>query len=394
MTRARRLSSLLAVLALGGALGGGGCSSCAKGGATEAAREDVALVPKDAQILLALNVGRARDTALWRRLLDVRDQAAVANKRAEAEKKRQDDEARKLASTDGGSAAPEEAAKADSDPSGAPKSFEEFVARCGFDPFKQLDSAFLALPAPPTEGEFAVILRGSFDKAKLIACGKAAAKQAGRDLAETEYGGKKLYNDAMSGTLFVSFLDEQTVFVGGREWIKKMIDLAGDTKPAEGQKVQSAKDNQPLQELVKRTRTADAVWGVGVISEAVREQLKGNEKLASAGTMKNLFGSLDFATGLNFGLNVDLGTDADAAELSKKIGEQLVEAKKNSKVMMMGMVSFIEAIHVEAQGPALRLTMKLNQQQVEDLVNRALGLLQGLSGQPMGGRGGFGGMPQ
>lgn len=388
---ARVFACLLATSALAVAASGAGCSSCAGKGAS-AAGDDLALVPKEAEIVVGLNVARARDTALWRKLLDLRDQSAAETRKsklaAEAEKKRIVEELKK---TDGGAAMiaePSAEPSADKAGDGAPpRTYEDFVTRCGFDPFTQLDRALLALPAPPTEGEFAVVLHGKFDQAKLIACGKAAAKQDGSDLVETEYDGKKMYNDANSGSMFISFLDANTLVVGGREWSKKVLDLATGKAG-----VESARANPTLGALLKKARTQDAIWGAGVIPDKVREQLKANDKLQSAGSMKELYGSIDFATGLVLGLTVEFGSEADASDVAKKIGEQLGEAKKSRQVMIAGLSPMIDAIKVASKGAAFQLDVQLNQQQVEDLVNRAAGLFAG-AGQSMMNRGMGGGLP-
>ena len=63
-----RASSLLlcGVLALS-------ASACKSTSGSGAAKEDLALVPKESGIILMANVARMRNTAMWRKLLDVRD---------------------------------------------------------------------------------------------------------------------------------------------------------------------------------------------------------------------------------------------------------------------------------------------------------------------------------
>src|SRR5438876_446913 len=49
-------------------------SSCKKGVAP-AAKQDLALVPKDANLVVMLNLSRARGSAMWKKLVDLRDQS-------------------------------------------------------------------------------------------------------------------------------------------------------------------------------------------------------------------------------------------------------------------------------------------------------------------------------
>ncbi|MCA1665053.1 MAG: hypothetical protein LC659_12430, partial [Myxococcales bacterium] len=130
-------------------------SACKSTSGSGAAKEDLALVPKDANIILMANVKRVRDTAMWRKLLDVRDQDAQAK-----------------------------------------KDYDEFVQKCALDPFKQIDSVFVAFPQSGGEQkEFAAILRGTFNEGKLVECAREQAKKDGRDVTITDYNGKKLYTD-------------------------------------------------------------------------------------------------------------------------------------------------------------------------------------------------------
>jgi hypothetical protein len=102
---------------------------------------------------------------------------------------------------------------------------------------------------------------------------------------------------------------------------------------------------------------------------------------------------MDFASGLTLQATADLGSDADAQEITKKIAEQLVEMKKNPQIMMMGLSSYIDAMKVEAQGTSFKLNVKLNQTQVDELIGRIEGLFKTASA-PHRGLPGMMGLPQ
>ena len=127
-----RSSSLLlcGVLALS-------ATACKSTSGSGAAKEDLALVPKETGIILMANVARMRNTAMWRKVLDIRD----------------------------------------NDPK-AKKDTDEFIQKCGLDPFTQIDSLFVAFPqAGGGDKEFAAILRGKFNEAKLVECARDQAKK-------------------------------------------------------------------------------------------------------------------------------------------------------------------------------------------------------------------------
>jgi hypothetical protein len=309
-------------------------AACNKTSGTGAAKEDLALVPKETDIILMANVARVRNTAMWRKFVEVRD----------------------------------------SDPK-AKKDFDEFVQKTGFDPFKQLESVFVAFPqGGGDQKEFAAIVRGQFDEQKLVAWGREEAKKQGTEVTATDYNGKKLYAYAQKGEGWVTFLDAKTMVVGGKEWVKKVADLAAN-KGGE-----SAKKNEALATLLKRAKTSDALWGAGLVPQTMRDQFKNDPRLASAASMKDIFGSIDFAAGVAIDLNVDTGAEEDAKGLVSTTTAQLAEIRKSPQLMMMGMAQYLDPIKIDNKGATFHVALNYNQQQVEDLITRVSGLLKSFGG--------------
>ncbi|MCU1278636.1 MAG: hypothetical protein JWM53_2182 [bacterium] len=315
-------------------------SACKSTSGSGAAKEDLALVPKETDIVLMANVSRMRNTAMWRKLLDVRD----------------------------------------SDPQ-SKKDYDDFVAKCALDPFKQIDSIFVAFPQTgAAEKEFAAILRGTFNEQKLVQCAKDQAKKDGRDVTITDYNGKKLYTDNQKAEAWATFLDGKTVVVGGKEWVKKVVDLAA------GKGAESAKANAELATLLKRAKTSDALWGAGIVPQSTRDSFKNDPRLSSAASMKDIFGSVDFASGVTSELNVDTGSEADAKDLASKATAQLTDIRKSPQFMMMGLAQYLDGIKIDSKAATFQLHINYNQQQVDDLINRVKGLLKSFGGA-------MGGMP-
>jgi hypothetical protein len=315
-----------------------GAVGCKRTSGTGAAKEDLTLVPKETDVILMANVSRMRNTAMWRKLLDLRDGDANAKKQ-----------------------------------------YTDFVQKCSLDPFKQIDSVFVAVPQGGGDTkEFAVIMRGQFDEAKLVQCAKDEAKKDGRDIAITEYGGKKLYTDNQKGEAFATFLDAKTAVIGGKEWIKKVIDLAAN-------KGESAKSNAELSALMKRAKTSDALWGAGIVPQSTRDSFKNDPRLASAGSMKDIFGSIDFQSGFAADLNVDTGSEADAKDLVAKTTAQMAEAKKSPQFMLMGLAQYLDGVKIDNKASTFHVALNYNQQQVDDMINRVKGLLKSFGGAMGGG---------
>lgn len=316
-------------------------TACKKTSGAGAAKEDVALVPRETKIVVMANITRLRSTPMWQRLVALRDSDAQSK-----------------------------------------KDYDQFVSQCGLDPFKQIDSAFAAFPqGSADQREFAVILRGHFDEQKLIACARDQAKKEGRELKISDYQGKKIYTDNAKGEAFATFLDSKTAVIAGQTWIKKVIDLA---VAKGGKTTQSAKDNAELRELLKRVRTNDAVWGAGIVPPATREQFKNDPRLSSAASMKDLFGSIDFAKGVAIEINVDTGSQADAADLATKAQAQLADLRKSPQFMMMGLGQYLDGIKVAEKGATFQVTVNYTQTQVDDLISRVKGLIKSFGGA-MGG---------
>jgi hypothetical protein len=101
--------------------------------------------------------------------------------------------------------------------------------------------------------------------------------------------------------------------------------------------------------------------------------------------MKDIFGSVDFASGVNADLNVDTGSEADAKDLSAKATAQLAEIRKSPQFMMMGLAQYLDGLKIDSKGATFHLAIVYNQQQVDDLINRVKGLLKSFGGAMGGG---------
>ncbi len=346
-----RQHSYALVFALATVAGAGsGCSGCKGLGGGGVPKDDLVLAPKEAEILFSANLGRVRNTTMWRKLLDLRDNDA-----------------------------------------GMKKDYEDFVKKCAFDPMQQLESVFAAFPQGASDSkEFVLIVRGPFNEQKLVECATEQAKKDGADLTISEYGGKKVYTNTRSAQGYAVFLDAKTVALGGKEWIKKTIDLASgrkNDKTAEGQAEQpkSVRDNPEMMAVHKRVRTTDGMWGVGLVPQTMRDSLKDDPNLSVAATMKQVFGSVDFANGIVADLNVDLASNQDATDLTTKIQGQLADVRKNPQFMMAGIGTFLDNVKIEARLATFHVGVTFNQPQVDDLINRMKGLLASLRGGLTGG---------
>jgi hypothetical protein len=309
--------------------------ACNKGGVS---KDDLALVPQDTDVVVGVNLARMRGTAMWKKITDL----SATN----AESK---------------------------------KNMDEFAKAC-VDVMSNdgPESVFIAMPAvQPGTKDAAVIIRlkKGMDQAKVQSCADYMAGKSHSKVAASDYNGKKIYaEDGNADKGGVVMLDDKTVLFGSGAWIKKVIDIAG------GKEKTSAKNNDALASLVKRAKTSDAIWGAGNIPQIVRDGAKGNPMTSSMASLKDAFGSIDFASGLSIDASFDLGSDADAKSLNDQATTQLAAAKKSPQVMMLGMATMLDPIKTEAKGSTFHFNASYNQQQVDDMVGRLQGLLKGFGG--------------
>ena len=317
-----------------------GAAACKKGGA---AKDDLQLVPKEAEVLFRLNVEKLRAAPAWKDLIELRD----GNEKSK-------------------------------------KEYADFVAKCGLDPFNQINSVFLAVPQVQDTGmkEFALIMRGTFDEAKLVACAGEQAKKNGGEVKTTEHNGAKIYSDGKKDEAYATFLDGKTVAMGGKEWIKKVIDLS----KADGEHVGKSAEIAPL---TKKVKSGDAIWFAGLVPQSMRDSMKANPSMAWTGSMKSIYGSMDFASGFAGDFNVDNADEAAAKEMLAKLSAQLDGAKKMPQITMAGLSGLLEGIKLEQKGATFHGTVTLTQAQVNDLVTRLKALLKAM-GSAFGGAGGGG----
>lgn len=323
--------------------------ACSKGGT--ASKDDLALVPQDTEMVIGINISRMRGTAMWKKFMDL----GLAQEKSK-------------------------------------KDYEEFNKNCvDISSADGPESLFVALPnvtKATKDGAVIIRLKAALDDAKLAKCAEYMASKNSEKVVTSDYNGKKIYNsgsaaDAEKGGL--TLLDSKTIAFGSGAWLKKVIDIAAGKEPA------SAKKNEVLVALVKRAKTSDAIWGAGSVPQSVRDSFKGNPQLAPMATLKDAFGSMDFASGMSLDVNLDTGSDADAKALNDQVTTQLAEVKKSPQVMMLGLNTMIDPLKIEAKGSTFHVGVSYDQKTVDEMVTRFQGMLKGFGGG-MGGP--PGGMPQ
>ena len=311
--------------------------------------DSMALVPKESTIVFSVNFDRLHGSKTWAQVKD-----------------------------------------AVNDPS-TKKDYDEFVQKTGLDPLTQVNGLTGGFSGPTgAKPQFAIIIRGKFDEQKIMAYVKQKAKEEGKttELKSDQYGGKTIYGD--SDDAGVSFLDGQTLVIGGKEYVKKVIDVSTG-------KAESVKKNDSIQALVGKAHTDQALWAVGEVPA-------GEGQLPTGGELKAVAMSIDLQEGLKAELNGQAASPDDAKKIATELTNKIAESKKDPQMQMAlamsGMGPMLDTLKVGNEGQWVKINAMLTQPQLDELVNRIKGMMQMMKGMggmampPGGGMAPPGGMPE
>jgi hypothetical protein len=311
----------------------------ATAGCKRAGGDSMALVPKESTIVFSINFDRLHGSKTWAQVKDAAQDPATK------------------------------------------KDFDEFVQKTGLDPLTQVNGMTGGFSGTSgAKPQFAVIIRGKFDEQKIVAYVKQKAKEDGKttELKSEQYGGKNIYGDTEDAG--VTFLDGSTLVIGGKDWVKKVIDVGAG-------KAESVKKNDGIQALVSKAHTDQAVWAVGEVPA-------GEGQLPTGGELKAVAMSIDLQEGLKAELNGKAASADDAKKISTELTNKIAESKKDPQVQMAlamsGVGPMLDTLKVANEGEWVKINAALTQPQLDELVNRIKGMMQMMKG--MGGMGMPGGM--
>ncbi len=300
---------------------------CSRGAPSPARDPLLALVPAEARVVASVDLAKIRATAVWKRLSELVEE----------------------------------------DP-GDQKVLAELTARTGLDPMRQVHRVLAAFPEDArSKGEFALVIAGDqFDERRLAAYARDQADLRGRKIEQVTRGSRPLWT---SRGVAAFFLGGTTFALGAGGWGERMADLA-DRTPV----VKSAADDPDLGMLIRRVRMDRAIWFAAVVPMDVRRALIADPRYDSAASVTRMAGAIDLGPGLSAELVADLSNAADARALVQRIEESLSAARRNAKVLMLGLGPYLETVGAQAEGPSVRVSMTLRETQVNDLLSRLAGM--------------------
>jgi hypothetical protein len=327
MTKLGRTQILFAVLLTTASCRGG----CDRAGGDRRPLGALGLFPADARIAISIDFRRVRETAVWQRF------SALASEVPED---------RKL--------------------------IDDFVARTGLDPFRQIHRVVAAFPEDARAGgAFGIIVEGEgFDEKRLLTYVRDQAKLKGGELRQVAQGRHTLWTSSAPGSPAGFFLDARRFALGGGGWAERMAALAdgGPNAPP------SAEASGTLARLVERVGARRSIWLGAVVPPATRERLMATPRYGIEASVMRLAAAVDFGPGLEADLVAELSNADDARALVAKVEAFVRDARTSPQVLLLGAGPYLDAITATAEGPNARIHVALDEPRTTELVTRLVGL--------------------
>ena len=253
------------------------------------------------------------------------------------------------------------------------KRLAAFRERTGLDPVRQVDSIVVGFPEEArVHGEMGVVVRAErLDESRLVAYVRDTLQNDGDDLVAKPHGRRTLWTTRKDPSLAGFFLDGRTLVIGGGGWAARMADLA-DGAPASG----SAETNLELVELCARAAAGHAIWAGAIVPVELRRQLQQDPRFESAASVTRMSLGIGLGTGLEAAFTADLADPSEAKVLVAKVSETVQGAKRDPRVLMLGLGPELDGITSRVDGSTFSLKLVLGETQVNDLLDRASAFLK------------------
>jgi hypothetical protein len=310
-------------------------ASC-RGGCDRAAGERrplgaLGLFPADARIAISIDFRRVRETPLWQRLSTLAADAP---------------EDRKL--------------------------IDDFVARTGLDPFRQIHRIVAAFPEDArTGGAFGLIVEGEgFDEKRLLTYARDQAQLKGGELRQVARGRHTLWTSSTPGSPAGFFLDARRFVLGSGGWAESMAALADGGPGAPP----SAGTGGTLARLVERVGPSRSIWLAAMVPAATRARLMANPRYGVEASVMRLGAAVDLGPGLAGDLVAELSNADDARALVAKVEAFVRETRASPQALLLGAGPYLDAITAKTEGPNARIHVALDEAHTAELFTRLAGL--------------------
>lgn len=242
--------------------------------------------------------------------------------------------------------------------------FSQFMGATGFDPRRDLNEILMAASGGPETKTGLLMIRGSFDPARI-----AALIKAGGQAPET-YKGVEIFGGAKQGkgAQSVAFLDNATAIAG---------DLAG-VKAAIDRQTQPSTLDPALAARVNDLSGSQDIWAVSTLPLST---------LAGAVPDRNVSGALQgdllkaiesTSGGVKFGASVDFS--AEAATRSEKDAGSLADVARFLLSLVQSnapkgpgpaaFLAMLQNVNISTQASSVKLSFSIPESELENLISQ------------------------
>ena len=278
--------------------------------------EDLALLPRDSEVVLGINVAQATQSGLWKQYVEPR-----------------------LTSGD------------------ATRKIGEFKAKCGVDPMTVVKSLSLGVKNVSGGVPEGVVVVHGMTKAKAMACLDSMKDEAAKDGTELSHDGDVVLIKNSRGTqAALTYVNDSTALVVFGEQANAASVKAAQTSD------QTLKASQPFLDMYKKINTGDSLWML--LSGKMLERGAAFGVKATA-----LFGSFNVTDGLGVDMRVRFATPEEATSfmnLSKSQGQQAGK--------------MFDKFDVTTDASDVKFSLALSSQKLKDLIDRFSGMARAFSG--------------
>jgi hypothetical protein len=199
------------------------------------------------------------------------------------------------------------------------KKYDEFVAKSGIDPVKDIYFLAIGLGENPTAGnqQGAFILNARFNKADVLS---KLQGTGGKGLPEDTYEGLTLYKGLefskpeKSFSVVGAFLDDSNIVIGTDKGVRKIIDVYH-------KKADSIGKNAEMGKLFQAVNTSAVAWGAFLIPpDMLKKAVENNPMLKSFEGVTGVTMSFDYANAL---LVAEIQSLGGTKEQNKQLGDML-----------------------------------------------------------------------
>jgi hypothetical protein len=279
--------------------------------------DDLALIPRDSEVVIGINVMQAMQSGLWKEYVQPMLTSGEATRR-----------------------------------------LSEFQAKCGVDPMTVVKSLSIGVKGTSGSKPEGVVVVHGMTKAKAMACLDSMKDDMAKDGTELSHDGDVVLIKNSRGTqVAMTYVNDSTALAVFGEQANAASVKAAQTSE------QTLKASQPFLEMYKKINTGDSLWML----------LSGKtlERGAAFGVKPTaVFGSFNVTDGLAVDLRVRFATPDEATSFAKLGQSQSQQAGK-----------MFDKFEVTNDGPSdVKVSLALSSPKLKDLVSKFSGMARAFSG--------------